>query len=578
MTRATLLLVDDQIEAFQALIVFLEQSGFRIVIAKDGRTALQRAEKIRPDLILLDVLMPAPDGFETCRRLKQLDALKETPIIFMTGLSETLDKVKGFDVGGVDYLTKPVQHGEVLARINTHLTNARLRRQLREEKLRFQTLTEATFEGILLHQEGMILEVNPALEAMFGYSHSEVSGKQILEFIAPEFRQFVSERLQRKSERPSEVEGLKKDGSSFPIEIQARSMPYNGAEARVVSIRDLSWRKALEKEKQELLQASMEDRYKFGNLIGKSPLLQDVYHAIAKAAESEANVVIYGESGTGKELAAQTIHQMSPRKAQDFVAVNCGAVPESLFEREFFGHRKGAFTGAAQDRSGYFDRAHKGTLFLDEVGELSSALQVKLLRVIESGEYRPVGDVRNKKADARIIAATNKDLNELRQQGKIREDFFYRISVILIHLPPLRDRREDIPLLIDYFLKQYSASEECSALPAGIVEKLCAYEWPGNVRELQNELQRYLAEQHLEFGGNSLRPGAGFQSVGGNFELMPGGLRDTLEVIEKRFITRKLQQNQGHTDKTAADLQIPLRTLQRKIHKYGIKVDATNGI
>ena len=580
--QRTILIVDDTPENLKVLIAFLEQFDFRIMVAQGGETALKRVQYVVPDIILLDVLMPDMNGFETCRRLKEHEATRDIPVIFMTALSETVNKVKGFDVGGVDYLTKPVQHEEVLARINAHLTIRKLQQQLQEQNSlleeqneRFRTLSEATFEGILIHDKGRILEVNQPTESMFGYQRSAILGKNISEFVTPGFRQTVLEHMQTEDGAPYEAEGIRQDGSIFPIEIQARTMPYQGRDVRVVAVRDLTWRRVIEEEKAHLqrenvtLRSTIKDRYKFGEIIGKSPVMQDVYQSLVKASASDANVVIYGESGTGKELVAQTIHNMSEQKEKAFIAVNCGAVPESLFEREFFGHRKGAFTGATMDKAGYFDRAHRGTLFLDEVGELSPTLQVKLLRVLQNGEYTPLGDTTSKKADVRIIAATNKDLKELLRKGLIREDFFYRIRVIVINLPPLRNRKEDIPLLIEHFLEQYAHDEERPTIPGRIVEMLCAYHWPGNIRELQNELQRYLSEQYLEFIGNlNLEPGERNDMLGLVFD--QGGLsfRESVETFEKRLIARVLEQNSGHTGKTASILDIPLRTLYRKMKKY----------
>jgi transcriptional regulator with PAS, ATPase and Fis domain len=258
---------------------------------------------------------------------------------------------------------------------------------------------------------------------------------------------------------------------------------------------------------------------------------------------------------------------MSERKKNAFVAVNCGAVPEPLFEREFFGHRKGAFTGATADKPGYFDRAHGGTLFLDEVGELSPSLQVKLLRALQEKEYTPLGDTVSKKVEVRIIAATNKDLKDLLRQGLIRKDFFYRIRVIVITLPPLQDRKEDIPLLIEHFLDQYAGGKERPAIPAKVVEMLCAYHWPGNVRELQNELQRYLAEQRLEFIGDVYAEPAEQNDA---IDLKAQGFYKTVEAYEKRLIINALKQNHGHREKTAAMLKILPRTLHRKMKKYGL--------
>ena len=302
--------------------------------------------------------------------------------------------------------------------------------------------------------------------------------------------------------------------------------------------------------------------------------MQKVYQAIAQAAASNANVIISGESGTGKDLVAQTIHHLSKRKARAFVVVNCSAVPENLFEREFFGHRKGTFTGADQDRPGYFDRAHKGTLFLDEVGELMPTMQAKLLHVLENKKYTPLGETRSKKVDVRIIAATNKDLDEQLRKGLIREDFFYRIHVIAINLPPLRERAEDIPLLVDHFLSQYGDDRTCATLPKHIMLALCTYHWPGNVRELQNELQRFLAGQPLEFIGDAPAQRLEKVSVGGvEFDLTGLSFHDAVEAFEKHVLTHALAHNAGHQARTSAMLQIPPKTLYRKMRKYGLKSD-----
>ena len=583
--QQTILIVDDHPESLKPLIAFLQEAGFRIAGAQNGEAAIKCVEHTLPDVILLDVLMPGLDGFETCRRLKDYAPARAIPVIFMTALSETVDKVMGFAVGGVDYLTKPVQHEEVLARINMHLTLRKLQQQLQaqnvlleEQNIRFRTLAEATFEGILFHDAGCILEVNPTLEQMFGCQRAELLGKPVVEFITPPFQQVVGDHIRASDDAPYEAEGVRADGTIFPVEIQARTIPYQGRTVRVVVMRDLSWRRAMEAEKTQLerenitLRATLPDRYKFGEMIGKSPAMQEVYQAIVKTSAADFSVVIAGESGTGKELAARTIHQQSARCNQAFVPVNCGAIPENLFENEFFGHRKGAFTGADRDRPGYFDRAHNGTLFLDEIGELSLAMQVKLLRVLQDGEYTPVGETRSKTADVRIIAATNKDLREQLRQGLIREDFFYRIRVITITLPPLRERKEDIPLLVEHFLNRYAGGQARPTIPARILEMLWMYDWPGNVRELQNELQRYLAEQRLEFIGNApVDAHAGTRGALPEWEVEGLSFDDAIATFEKHLIAKALAHNAGKRSETADLLGMPLKTLYNKIKKYGLR-------
>jgi transcriptional regulator with PAS, ATPase and Fis domain len=377
---------------------------------------------------------------------------------------------------------------------------------------------------------------------------------------------------------------LARDGREVWTESHHRVIEWEGKPAFLATVRDITARKfrehAMEKERAHLrkenvqLRSAIEDRSRFGDIIGKSLAMQEVYAQIVTAAAVDANVLISGESGTGKELTAHTIHQLSHRKTQEFVAVNCGAIPENLFEREFFGHHKGAFTGAEKDTPGLFDRAHKGTLFLDEVGELPAAMQVKLLRVLETGEYTPVGQNRPRQVDMRLIAATNKNLETLVKQGLMRDDFFYRIYVLTITMPPLRQHSEDIPLLIDHFLhQQYDVHDEPRpTIPEQIIETLSQQQWPGNVRELYNVLHRYLQEHRLALSDTRQTPPAK-RNDGPESECMPPhGLtfREAIEAYEERLIATALQQNHNNTAQAAKSLGMPLRTLYRKIEKYHI--------
>ena len=250
------------------------------------------------------------------------------------------------------------------------------------------------------------------------------------------------------------------------------------------------------------LKSTLNERYRFGDLVGKSPEMQVVYEMIVNAAASEANVIIYGESGTGKELVAREIHRLSDRANKPFIPVNCGAIPETIMESEFFGYKKGAFTGAVQDKQGYLDLADQGTLFLDELGEISPAMQVKLLRAIEGNGFIPLGGKATRHPDLRIIAATNRDLTQLIRQGRMREDFYYRIHIIPIQLPPLRNRTSDIALLVEHFLKRYPASPDRPPITPAVLETFQRYPWPGNIRELQNVLHRYITLKTIGFPEN----------------------------------------------------------------------------
>ena len=311
------------------------------------------------------------------------------------------------------------------------------------------------------------------------------------------------------------------------------------------------------------LKENIGDRYRFGRLIGRSPAMQKVYELILRAAAGDANVILYGESGTGKELVAQAIHEMSDRRRQAFVAVNCAAIPPALMESEFFGYCRGAFTGADKDKPGLFDRANGGTLFLDELGEIDEAMQAKLLRVLESNGYPPLGGVRGRQADVRIIAATNCNLGRLLDEGRMREDFFYRIHVIPITLPPLRQRRQDIPLLVEHFLAKYATSESPPRLVGRDMDRLLAHHWPGNVRELENTIQRYLNLHILEFPG-----GAGPVPSPSPETLLP--LRQANKRFERDYLLEVLGRCHWNRTQAARQLGIERKTLYLKMREFDL--------
>ena len=305
-------------------------------------------------------------------------------------------------------------------------------------------------------------------------------------------------------------------------------------------------------------------------LLGRTPAMTGVYKQIAHAASADAPVLIIGESGTGKELVARAIHQHSNRSTRPFVPINCGALTETLLESELFGHVKGSFTGAVADAKGVFQTAHTGTVFLDEVGEMSPALQVKLLRVLQEGEVRPVGTSRPVKTDVRIVAATNVDVERAVTEGKFRQDLFYRLGVVIITLPPLRERREDIPLLIERFLKAATAKamKQVELTPAAI-DALAAYHWPGNVRELENMIERLVVFSR----GSRIDVGDLPPTVTPRAPALEKRLFDdlpTLEEIERRYLLHVLEQV-GHNRTRAAEVMgIDRRTLYRMAERFGI--------
>jgi PAS domain S-box-containing protein len=321
-----------------------------------------------------------------------------------------------------------------------------------------------------------------------------------------------------------------------------------------------------------ILRTQIKERKKFGNIVGQSTAMQQVYEHILNAGATDATAIIFGEPGTGKELVAHAIHEMSERRNKRFVPVHCGAIPENLIESEFFGYKKGAFSGALTDKVGYLEYADGGTLFLDEVGEISPHMQVKLLRVLEGGDYTPVGDNQNKTADVRIIAATNRDLQLLVKNGLMREDFFYRIHILPLHMPPLRERKGDLPLLIKHFMNQYAGKRNVPPLTAKLMEKLHHHDWPGNVRELQNVIIRYCNQKSVDLTGASSKPEAPSDQMSypNPTGLGPKNLNEMLAKYEKLLIVTTLNQNQWHRQKVASALSIDRKTLFNKMKRYGL--------
>ena len=371
-------MVDDTPASLRLLSELLTQHGYRVRPAADGALALKSVAAKTPDLILLDVNMPGMDGYEVCRRLKADEKSSRIPVIFISAFGDTRQKVTGFEAGGLDYITKPFEAEEVLARVKTHL---RLRQA--EEALRN---AQNTLE---LRVQERTAELRRALE---------------------------------------EIEALKS-------QLELRN---------------------------DYLQEAVVEAKAFGDLVGQSAALRHIVSQIDVVAPTEASVLILGETGTGKELVAHEIHQRSARKEGPLVRVNCASIPRELFESEFFGHVKGSFTGAVKDRAGRFETAEGGTIFLDEVGEIPVDIQNKLLRVLQEKRYERVGGDVTRRANVRIVAATNRDLKKAVAAGRFREDLYYRLNVFPIQVPPLRERMDDIPLLAKHFVELSTRELKCA--------------------------------------------------------------------------------------------------------------------
>lgn len=346
--------------------------------------------------------------------------------------------------------------------------------------------------------------------------------------------------------------------------------PFINDEIRLTVKRIIEGKK-LELENIILRQELSQRRVTFPDIIGSSEPMQHVFAVMEKVIPTKTNILITGESGTGKGLVAQAIHESGPRKDKPFISINCGAIPENLLESELFGHKKGAFTSAVEDKKGLITMANTGTLFLDEIGELPPALQVKLLHVIQSRELTPVGDTRPITVDVRIIAATNADLMQRVKDGRFREDLYYRINVIEIRMPPLRERKDDIPVLIKHYLEIFSkeSGKNIRDVDYEAMQALLAYDWPGNVRELRNTIERavVLAEGDV-ITIHDLPDKIRTIDIEG---VQISTLRQALDGFEREYIRRSLAENKGNKEATAAKLGIDLATLYRKLKKLRIE-------
>ncbi|MFQ5649098.1 MAG: sigma-54-dependent transcriptional regulator [bacterium] len=337
--------------------------------------------------------------------------------------------------------------------------------------------------------------------------------------------------------------------------------------------------KELEEENRNLKQA-LQEKYSLDNFVGQSQKVKKLFKSLEIAFESDAAVFIQSENGTGKELIASAIHYNSPRKTRPFIKVNCASIPETLIESQLFGHEKGAFTGATRTLKGVFEEAHQGTLLLDEVTEMLPHLQAKLLRVLQEGEFTRVGSNQTICTDVRIIATSNTDVQKAIEEGRFRHDLYFRLDVLSVTIPPLRERKEDIPLLCDHFIKKYSSkySKTVTGIEKQVLDYLCQYDWPGNVRELENFIQRCVLScreneqirvEHMatHFPAAHLSP---------EFHTIPPQQDISLQEMEKRLIEATLKRHNYHKTKTAHILGVTLKTLRSKILQYGLEKKETS--
>ena len=560
---ARILVIDDEESILYTFGVFLSAEGHEVLTARDYGEALGRIEEAEVDVVFSDILLGGNTGIDVLGAIK--DRGLATPVVMMTGYPSLQTASEALRLGAFDYLTKPVVQDMLLRVANVAL---RYKRAL-DEKEEYRAHLDAIFgsvEDAIVTVDGelTVLEANEAAKSLLGVAREAIGGRlddvdlpcreRVLETLRETLggtRSVRAGRLEhRRAGRPTVVMSL----SAYPL--RGRQGKHLGA---VVVARDETRLAALEHE--------LGGVGGFHGLVGESEAMRKVYALIESLASIDTTVLITGESGTGKELVAEALHRHGSRSVGTLVKVNCAALPESLLESELFGHVKGAFTGAIGDRIGRFQRADGGTIFLDEIGEISPKVQMSLLRVLQEKEIERVGESRPTGVDVRVIAATNRDLKEKVERGGFREDLFYRLTVVKIPLPPLRDRREDVPLLVAHFLGKFNGKlkKEIKAVSSDVEALFLVYPWPGNVRELEHALehafilcrQDTICLDHLPAHiGQAIRPEA--------------ARKGEAEDDDAQTIRQALRKTAGNKARAARLLGVDRKTLYRKIARYGI--------
>jgi len=435
-----------------------------------------------------------------------------------------------------------------------------------------QLILDSIADGVFtVDHEGRITSFNRAAERITGFLREEAVGQYCHEIFRSNLC-FEACALKHTAETAEtivnlEVNILNRDNREIPISISTAVVRDESGNAvgAVETFRDLSLIKELHKE--------ISRQYSFQDILGRSKPMLDLFQILPDISQSDATVLIEGESGTGKELFAAAIHNLSSREKQALIKVNCAALPETLLESELFGYKKGAFTDAKRDKPGRFRQAHGGTIFLDEIGDMSKGTQVKLLRVLEQKEFEPLGSTKTEKVDVRIIAATNRDLMEMMHRREFREDLFFRLNVIRLRIPPLRERREDIPLLLDHFIERINLkqSKQIKKLSRSALKILLNYNFPGNVRELENIIEHaIILAKGIEIQPRNLPSYLSSKQIEPPVRTKISEEQDlaVLEKVERDLIASALERNGGNTAAAAKELRIHRTTLWRKMKRY----------
>jgi len=562
--KANILVIDDEESIRFTFQTFLSDEGYSVTTASDYDQASSLLTGPGFDLVFADILLGnGRTGIDLMREARERNI--DCPFVVVTGAPNVESASDAVRLGAFDYIAKPV-HQDTLLRV----ARMALRdKALSDEKEKYRLNLEAIFRSvkdaiITVNEELRVVELNRAAEKICGITRDAIG--KVFNSLEVGCRKncldaFVETINKKKPVEMFHIECHHKRRAGHVVSLSTSPLIdhqglFSGA---VIVIRDETRLYDLERD--------LKERRQFHNIIGTSEKMQEIYSLIESLADVQTTVLITGESGTGKELAAEALHYKGIRSHRPLVKVNCSALSESLLESELFGHVKGAFTGAVKDKVGRFQRADKGTIFLDEIGDISHRIQLRLLRVLQDMEFERVGDSTPIRVDVRVIAATNQDLAAKIRRGEFREDLFYRLKVVEIAVPPLRDRREDIPFLIDHFIEKFNKKldKDISAVSADVQQIFMEYSWPGNIRELEHTLEHafILCRQ------NTI-----------TVDHLPGHIRDSSvdkarnhrngERDEEGDILNALEKTGWNKAKAARLLGFDRKTLYRKIQRLNI--------
>jgi PAS domain S-box-containing protein len=561
---ARVLVIDDEESIRFTFESFLSDEGYAVITAKDYDEALNRISSENFDLIFADILLGDRSGIDILREIRKRKLT--CPVIMITGYPNVETASDAVRIGAFDYLPKPVRQENLL-----HVARMAFQHKtLQEENEKYRSNLEAIFRSvndaiITVDKSLSIIEVNKAAEKVCGLDRG---------YIGNTFSE-ISRACSRKC-----LDALQETISTQKaVEVFRAECGRTGLSRQVVSINAsplLDSNKAflgavmVIKDETRLndLERDLKERQQFHKIVGQSGTMQGIYSLIEDLADVQTTVLITGESGTGKELVAEAIHYSGSRSNKPLVKVNCSALTENLLESELFGHVKGAFTGADRDKVGRFQKADGGTIFLDEIGDISPRMQLRLLRVLQEKVFERVGDSTPVKADVRVIAATNQDLQQRVQRGKMREDLYYRLKVVEISMPPLRERTDDIPFLTSHFIKKMNVkfSKNIESISEDVNTLFMDYSWPGNIREL---------EHALEHAFIICRQGTiTIDHLPQNFKNLPAAkilLPEEERNIGKERLLQALKKSGWNKSKAARMLDVNVRTIYRKLEKYDLK-------